>query len=157
MDSIDTLARTFENLVAQAPDAVQPLIVMRAGAIPFTEGEGASPIGVLGGIRPVVAGVAAASGDFLCVLVMVLLSSRARTAAVARRGRRYDTPEERRPESKGRQRFRRYPVRFGVPARACSRRWRYRLRSPPACSSPPVRRAGGCCCGKRWPLLPGRP
>jgi hypothetical protein len=115
VDPIESVVRNFENLVAQVPEAVQPLIVMLAGAIPFIEGEGASPIGVLGGIHPVVAGVSAASGNFLCVLVVVLLSSRARTAAVTRRGRRYDTPEERKPESKGRRRFRRYLVRFGVP------------------------------------------
>ncbi|WP_204082731.1 hypothetical protein [Asanoa ishikariensis] len=97
------------------PEAVQPFVVMLAGAIPFIEGEGASPIGVIGGIHPVVAGVAAAAGNFLIVLVVVLLSSRARTAAMARRGSRADAPQQHKPESKGRQRFRRYLVRFGVP------------------------------------------
>src|SRR5688500_18120218 len=86
---------------------------MLAGAIPFIEGEGASPIGVVGGIHPVVAAVAAAAGTFLCVLVVVLISSRARAAAVAH-GHRPSSREER-PESKGRRRFRRYLVRFGVP------------------------------------------
>ncbi|GAA3720356.1 hypothetical protein GCM10022224_102930 [Nonomuraea antimicrobica] len=115
MNPIETLVRNFQDLVAQVPDIVQPLIVMLAGAIPFIEGEGASPIGVLGGIHPIVAGIAAASGNFLSVLAVVLLSTRVRTTAAARRARRVETPAEPKPESKGRQRFRRYLVRFGVP------------------------------------------
>ncbi|MEV6868754.1 hypothetical protein AB0M44_48270 [Streptosporangium subroseum] len=115
MNPVETLVRDFQDLVAQVPDIVQPLIVMLAGAIPFIEAEGASPIGVLGGIHPIVAGIAAASGNFLCVLVVVLLSSRIRTTAVARRTRRIETLAEPKSESKGRQRFRRYLVRFGVP------------------------------------------
>jgi hypothetical protein len=115
VNPIETLVRNFQDLVAQVPDIVQPVIVMVAGAIPFIEGEGASPIGVLGGIHPIVAGIAAASGNFLCVLAVVLLSSRVRTTAVARRARQIETPAEPKPESKGRQRFRRYLVRFGVP------------------------------------------
>lgn len=55
------------------------------------------------------------SGNFLCVLAVVLLGSRVRTTAVARRARRIETPAESKRESKGRQRFRRYLVRFGVP------------------------------------------
>ncbi|MGS2644534.1 hypothetical protein [Streptosporangium sp. LJ11] len=112
MNPVETLVQNFRDLVAEVPELVQPFIVMLAGAIPFIEGEGASPIGVVGGIHPVVAAVAAAAGNFLCVLVVVLISSRAR-AAVAH-GHRPSSREER-PESKGRRRFRRYLVRFGVP------------------------------------------
>jgi hypothetical protein len=110
---IESLVQNFRELVAAVPELFQPFVVMLAGAIPFIEGEGASPIGVVGGIHPVVAGIAAASGNFLCVLIVVLVSSRARTAAVTH-GRRASSREDR-PESKGRQRFRRYLVRFGVP------------------------------------------
>ncbi len=113
MNPVETLVQNFRDLVAEVPELIQPFIVMLAGAIPFIEGEGASPIGVVGGIHPVVAAVAAAAGNFLCVLVVVLISSRARAAAVAH-GRRPSSREER-PESKGRRRFRRYLVRFGVP------------------------------------------
>ncbi|MEU4540630.1 hypothetical protein AB0G15_37930 [Streptosporangium sp. NPDC023825] len=113
MNPVETLVQNFRDLVAEVPELVQPFIVMLAGAIPFIEGEGASPIGVVGGIHPVVAAVAAAAGNFLCVLVVVLISSRARAAAVAH-GHRPSSREER-PESKGRRRFRRYLVRFGVP------------------------------------------
>jgi len=61
------------------------VIVALAGAVPFVEGEGATTIGILGGLNPVVAVIAAAAGNFLCVLVLVLLSSGARSAIVNRR------------------------------------------------------------------------
>jgi hypothetical protein len=108
---LQDLVRNFQDLVAQVPDLVQPFVVMLAAAIPFIEGESGGPIGVIGGINPIVAGVAAATGNFLAVLGVVMLSSRVRTAAVNRRA----VPTEPKPESKGRQRFRRWLVRFGVP------------------------------------------
>ncbi|MDN5750171.1 MAG: hypothetical protein L0H64_16950 [Pseudonocardia sp.] len=112
MNTVGDPVRTFQDLVAQVPEIVQPMIVMLAGAVPFVEGEGAGAIGILGGIHPVVAGVAAATGNFLSVLAVVLLSSRVRTAAMAGRAPQAELPE---PESKGRRRFRRWLVRFGVP------------------------------------------
>ncbi|WP_047521185.1 hypothetical protein [Microbacterium sp. ZOR0019] len=78
------LIETFQNLVAQVPELVQPLIVALAGAIPFIEGEGAVSIGILGGIPPVVAAIAAMVGNFLCVAVLVLASSGARQAVLNR-------------------------------------------------------------------------
>lgn len=78
------LIETFQNLVAQVPELVQPLIVALAGAIPFIEGEGAVSIGIIGGISPVIAAIAAIVGNFLCVLVVVIVSSGARQAVVNR-------------------------------------------------------------------------
>ena len=78
------LIETFQDLVAQVPELVQPLIVALAGAIPVSEGEGAVSIGIIGGIPPVVAAIAAIVGNFLCVLVVVLVSSGARQAVVNR-------------------------------------------------------------------------
>lgn len=78
------LIDTFQDLVAQVPELVQPLIVALAGAIPFIEGEGAAAIGIIGGIHPVVAAIAAIIGNFLCVAALVLLSSGARKAVVTR-------------------------------------------------------------------------
>ncbi|CAH0188274.1 hypothetical protein SRABI76_01707 [Microbacterium oxydans] len=78
------LIETFQNLVAQVPELVQPLIVALAGAIPFIEGEGAAGIGIIGGINPVVAAIAAIIGNFVCVAVLVLASSGARQAIVNR-------------------------------------------------------------------------
>lgn len=79
------LIETFQNLVAQVPELVQPLIVALAGAVPFIEGEGAATIGIIGGIHPVIAAIAGIVGNFLCVAILVLLSSSARTAIVNRR------------------------------------------------------------------------
>lgn len=78
------LIETFQNLVAQVPELVQPLIVALAGAVPFIEGEGAATIGILGGIPPIIAAIAAIVGNFLCVALLVLLSSKAREAVVNR-------------------------------------------------------------------------
>ncbi|WP_175987909.1 small multidrug efflux protein [Microbacterium tenebrionis] len=78
------LIETFQNLVAQVPELVQPLIVALAGAVPFIEGEGAATIGILGGIPPVIAAIAAIVGNFVCVALLVLLSAKARDAVVNR-------------------------------------------------------------------------
>ena len=74
----------FQELVAQVPELVQPLIVALAGAVPFIEGEGAAAIGIVGGIHPVLAAVAGIVGNFTCVALLVLLSSGARSAVVSR-------------------------------------------------------------------------
>jgi hypothetical protein len=131
MNPIERTVDGFQELVAQVPEILQPVIVMAAAAVPFVEGEGGAVIGVIGGLPPVVAAVAAATGNFLCVLMVVSLTSRARTAVVDRRhspvgvgggGSRPDVGEDAhpqtvvsRPKSKGRQRFDRWLVRYGVP------------------------------------------
>ncbi|MFF7291521.1 small multidrug efflux protein [Microbacterium sp. NPDC008134] len=117
------LIETFQNLVAQVPELVQPLIVALAGAIPFIEGEGAASIGIIGGIHPVVAAIAGIVGNFLCVLVLVLASSGARQAIVQRSQARklvaasgdataLETPE---PTSPRKQKFQNALERYGVP------------------------------------------
>lgn len=85
-----TLIDTFQDLVGQVPELVQPLVVALAGAVPFIEGEGAATIGILGGIHPVIAALAGMTGNFLCVLVLVLLGSGARNAVVAGRRARVE-------------------------------------------------------------------
>ena len=84
MNPIEQLIAGFQDLVAQVPALLQPLILMAAGAVPFIEGEGAAIIGLVGGLNPVVAGLAAAAGNFLCVVLVALLTSRARTAVTSR-------------------------------------------------------------------------
>ncbi|GAB3551419.1 hypothetical protein GCM10027404_20510 [Arthrobacter tumbae] len=135
MNPIEELVNNFREFVAQVPELIQPLIVMLAGAVPFIEGEGASIIGIVGGVNPVVAAVAAAAGNFICVLLVVLLTSQARTAVVNRRSDRVgatmgttavagsagggaaaaEQQAPAKPDSKGRKRFERWLVRFGVP------------------------------------------
>jgi uncharacterized membrane protein len=89
---MDIVAR-FQDLVAQVPEILQPFIIALAGAVPFVEGEGAATIGIIGGLNPVVAVAAAAIGNFLCVLVVVLLTSGARSAIVNRRRVHTNTTE----------------------------------------------------------------
>jgi len=108
---IGNLTSGFQDLVANVPDLLQPLIVAAAGAVPFVEGELAAVIGVYGGLHPIVAGLSAAAGNFLCVVLIVVLGSRGRTAIIKRAGR----DKEEKPRSKGRERFQRWFVRFGVP------------------------------------------
>lgn len=136
MNPLQDLIDNFQDLVAQVPEFLQPFIVMLAGAIPFIEGEGASIIGIVGGLNPIVAGIAAAVGNFLCVLLVVLLTTRARTAVVNHSSARvgatvggaassavdyeekdaaFEETASAKPESKGRRRFKQWLVRFGVP------------------------------------------
>ncbi|MDN4481633.1 small multidrug efflux protein [Demequina muriae] len=141
MSAIDETISSFQMLVADVPDIVQPLVVALAAAIPFIEGEGGAIVGVVGGLHPIVAAAAAAGGNFLCVLLVVAVTSRARTAVVGRRrisvaataggsgptgldddqgeqdeqGEQGEQRASPTPESKGRQRFKRWVVRFGVP------------------------------------------
>jgi len=106
---ISDLILGFQGLVAAVPDLVQPLIVSLAGAVPFIEGEGAAAIGILGGIHPVVAAFAAAIGNFLCVAVVVLATSRVRTAVTTRRGAIEKPPTARR------EKFEKAYHRYGTP------------------------------------------
>lgn len=137
MTPTERLVSGFQELVAQVPELIQPFVVLLAGAIPFLEVEGAAIIGVAGGMNPILVVIAAAVGNFLSVLLVVLFSSRARTAVVDRRSARVAAmaggpaaesaeseppPSELAassalpaPESKGRLRFKRWLVRFGVP------------------------------------------
>lgn len=77
----------LQSAIDQVPDILQPVIVALAGTIPYIEGEGAAAFGILAGIHPVVAAIAGAAGNILCVVAVVLLGSRIREAVVARRAR----------------------------------------------------------------------
>lgn len=83
---VSDLVLGFQDLVARVPDLVQPLVVALAGAVPFIEGEGAAAIGIVGGILPLTAAIAGALGNLACVAVVILVSSRVRTAVTTRRG-----------------------------------------------------------------------
>jgi hypothetical protein len=124
------LIETFQNLMAQLPEFLQPLVVALAGAVPFIEGEGAAAIGILGGIHPAVAMIAGALGNFACVAVLVLLTSRARVAVVSRAQERRrervlagggspaasdDLPLDDAPVTARQAKFRRAFERYGLP------------------------------------------
>ncbi|PVE62270.1 small multidrug efflux protein [Microbacterium testaceum] len=106
---VSDLVLGFQGLVADVPDLVQPLIVALAGAVPFIEGEGAAAIGIIGGIPPVVAALAGAVGNLLCVAVVVLVTSRVRTAVTTRRGGGVQ------PVSARREKFEKAYHRYGTP------------------------------------------
>lgn len=164
MNPIEQLIANFQDLVALVPEVIQPIILMLAGAIPFIEGEGAAIIGVVGGIPPIIPALAGATGNFLSVLLVVLLSSRARTAVVSRRDGRAQAaavgaagtvatmeappvaPAQ--PESKGRLRFKRWLVRFGVPGASILGPLAIPPSSPRRSSLPVAPHAPGCCCGR---------
>lgn len=147
---MNTVITFFQDLASHVPDLLQPLIIALAGAVPFVEGEISAVIGVWAGLNPIVAGLAGAIGNFVCVTVIVLLGARARRAVVTRRSRTRESvpvgvggpettiadesttadssttaegearfldqpPAERKPESKGRIKFKRFLNRFGVP------------------------------------------
>src|SRR5690554_3145691 len=84
MDFIQTIITNIRDLVDQVPEFIQPIVVVLAGAIPSIEGDVAAVIGIVSGMNPIVAGVAAAGGNFLTVVLIVLLTSRARTVVVNR-------------------------------------------------------------------------
>jgi uncharacterized membrane protein len=125
------LIDTFQDLVAQVPELLQPLIVAAAGAVPFVEGEGAAAIGIIGGLDPVLAAAAGIVGNFLCVLILVLLTARTRSAVVTRhRARRLvatgggvgddgapavTAPASDEPGGGRRAKFQRAFERYGVP------------------------------------------
>ncbi|QEW02310.1 small multidrug efflux protein [Microbacterium lushaniae] len=83
---LSDLVLGFQDLVARVPEVMQPVIVALAGAVPFIEGEGAATIGIVGGIHPLVAALAGAIGNLVCVVLVVLVSARIRTAVTTRRG-----------------------------------------------------------------------
>ncbi|MFN3950190.1 small multidrug efflux protein [Microbacterium sp.] len=106
---LSDLVLGFQGLVADVPELVQPLIVALAGAVPFIEGEGAAAIGIIGGIHPVVAALAGAVGNLLCVAIVVLATSRVRTAVTTRRG------GTEKPTSARREKFEKAYHRYGTP------------------------------------------
>ncbi|WP_407359550.1 small multidrug efflux protein [Microbacterium sp. LBN7] len=142
----------LQDFINQVPDILQPLMVAVVAMIPYIEGEGAAAFGIIAGINPIVAAVAAAAGNILCVIGVVLLGSRIRGGVVARRQARTGAPggagvtssglgetdaataatatvvaendgaenegaDDAKPThaSKGRDKLRRWLVRFGVP------------------------------------------
>lgn len=125
-----SLVEFLQDLVGRVPELVQPLIVAVAGAIPFVEGEGGVAIGILGGINPAVAAIAAMAGNFLVVAGLVLLGSGARTAVVNRHRAKVDAragaaadggtvlgalPADQSRAGARRAKFQRAYERYGVP------------------------------------------
>ncbi|MBF4994823.1 small multidrug efflux protein [Arthrobacter gandavensis] len=130
MNPTQELVHNFQELLGQVPEFIQPFILLLAAAVPFLEGEVGAMLGVVGGLNPVLAATTAAVGNFASVALVVLLTSRARAAVTNRVDARAEAAAAAaggtststlvavptaKPESKGRRRFKRWLVRFGVP------------------------------------------
>ena len=85
---VDNPYEWLQNSIDQLPEFLQPLLVMLAGAIPYIEGEGAAGLGILAGINPIVAALAGAAGNILCVIGVVFLGARMREGVVSRKAAR---------------------------------------------------------------------
>lgn len=81
----------LQDFINQVPEFLQPVMVALVAAIPYIEGEGAAAFGIIAGINPIVAAVAAIAGNILCVVAVVLLGSRIRGGVVARRAARAES------------------------------------------------------------------
>ncbi|OLT40325.1 hypothetical protein BJF86_05640 [Serinicoccus sp. CNJ-927] len=96
----------LQEWTAGLPTVLQWLGVMAAGAIPFVESYLGSVIGVVAGLNPVVAVLAAVVGNIVTMTLVVL------SADSLRRRRGTEAPEQ---MSLRKQRLRRLFDRFGVP------------------------------------------
>lgn len=104
----------LQDFTASPPPFLQWFGVMLAAAVPFVESYFGSVIGVLAGIDPVVAIVAAIVGNIVSMVVVVLSAHGVRTrVGVARASRADGDPEP--EESPRRRRLRAQFDRYGVP------------------------------------------
>ncbi|WP_133725844.1 small multi-drug export protein [Nesterenkonia aurantiaca] len=92
------------------PPALQWLGVILVSAIPFVESFFGAPIGILAGMNPAVAILAAVIGNMLSLILVVYVAHWVRTAVLHKRPQQMD-PEK----SAKREKVRRIFDRFGVP------------------------------------------
>ena len=100
------MIESLQDFTASLPAVAQWLGIMLAGAIPFVESYFGAVIGVLAGLNPVVAIVAAIIGNIVSMLIVVLTAHGVRSKVVER-----GTPK---PESPRRQKLRERFDRYGV-------------------------------------------
>jgi len=81
----------------------QWLVVMGIAAIPFVESYGAGPIGIIAGVPPLVAVLAAIIGNVISMIVVVTLAAKAR-----------DVRQNPKPITPRRERFMRAFDKYGV-------------------------------------------
>lgn len=104
---------SIQEFTATVDPVWQWLAVMGAGAIPFVESYGAGPIGIVVGVTPIVAILAAIVGNIVSMAVVVLATSGARDKLT-----NADTPQ-----SPRRQRFTRTFDKWGVPGVSLLGQW----------------------------------
>ena len=96
----------LQELTQGLPPLLRWVGVLLAGAIPYVEAEGAAVLGVVAGVNPVVAILAAVVGNAIALAVVVWLIGAARSGVT--RGRAAE-------KSPKRQRMRQVFDRYGVP------------------------------------------
>lgn len=96
----------LQNFTSTLPALLQWVGVMLAAAIPFVESYFGSVIGVLAGINPVIAIVAAIVGNAVSMLIFVLSAHGVRSKVVAGKEPKEESPRRR----KLRERFDKYGV-----------------------------------------------
>lgn len=106
----DSWIAGLQNWTQDLPVALQWLGVILVSAIPFVESYFGAPIGILAGLPPVVAIIAAVVGNMLSLILVVYVAHWVRTAILHKRPRQMD-PEK----SAKREKVRRIFDRFGVP------------------------------------------
>ncbi len=102
---------SLQDFVSSLPPALQGLAVIAAGAIPFVESYFGTVIGIVVGLSPPVAVMAAATGNIASMLVLVLGADNMRRKLAG-------APDEHAPAtalSPRRRRIRRWFHRYGVP------------------------------------------
>lgn len=97
---------TLQDFTASLPEVFQWLGVFLISAIPFVESYFGAAIGVIGGINPIIAVIAAIVGNVISMLVFVFTAHGVRAKATQNRGARPLSPRR----AKLKERFDRYGV-----------------------------------------------
>tara|TARA_R110002124_G_scaffold13735_2_gene62572 strand:- start:2662 stop:3135 length:474 start_codon:yes stop_codon:yes gene_type:complete len=97
---------TLSNFTSSLPELLQWVGVMLIAAIPFVESYGGSVLGIIAGVNPVVAIVAAIVGNFVSMLIVVLTAHGVRSKVSSNR--------EPKPETARREKLRARFDRYGV-------------------------------------------
>ena len=106
----DSWIAGLQNWTQDMPPALQWLGVILVSAIPFVESFFGAPIGILAGMHPALAIIAAVVGNMLSLILVVYVAHWVRTAVLHKRPKSVD-PEK----SAKREKVRRIFDRFGVP------------------------------------------
>ncbi|CAO1653904.1 Small multidrug efflux protein [Salinibacterium sp. NYA9b] len=96
----------FTSFTSGLPELLQWVGVILIAAIPYVESYGGSVIGVIAGVNPVVAIIAAIVGNVISMLIFVFVAHRVRAKVAAGRAPKPETPRR----QKLRERFDRYGV-----------------------------------------------
>jgi hypothetical protein len=103
----------IQEFTASVDPVWQWMAVMAAGAIPFVESYGAGPIGIVVGVVPILAILAAIVGNIVSMAIVVVATS----------GARDKLTNADKPQSPRRQRFVRAFDKWGVPGVSLLGQW----------------------------------